>query len=165
MPPKNDPGAVTYLVLRVTGGEVGNSSALAPKLGPLGLNPKKIGEDIAKNTKDYKGLRVTVKLTIQNRQATVDVVPTASSLIIKALKEPYRDKKKVKNISHNGNITMDDVYEIARTMRPKSLAREFSGTVREILGTARSVGCTVDGRAPEDITNDIISGDFECPEE
>merc|ERR1712039_570604 len=138
MPPKNDSGAVTYLVLRVTGGEVGNSSALAPKLGPLGLNPKKIGEDIAKSTKDYKGLRVTVQLTIQNRQATVDIVPSASTLVIKALKEPYRDKKKVKNISHNGNITMDDIYEIARTMRSRSLAREFSGTVREILGTARS---------------------------
>merc|ERR1711862_891508 len=135
-PPKNDPGAVSYLILRTTGGEVGNSSALAPKLGPLGLNPKKIGEDIAKSTKDYKGLNVTVRLTIQNRQATVDIIPSASSLVIKALKEPSRDKKKVKNISHDGNITMDDVYEIARIMREKSLAREFSGTVREILGHA-----------------------------
>merc|ERR1711941_249099 len=165
MPPKNDPSAVSYLVLRVTGGEVGNSSALAPKLGPLGLNPKKIGEDIAKNTKDYKGLKVTVRLTIQNRQATVEVVPSASTLVIKALKEPYRDRKKVKNISHNGDISMDDVYEIARTMRSKSLAREFSGTVREMLGTCRSVGCTIDGRTPEDITQEIISGDFTCPSE
>merc|ERR1711974_563977 len=145
MPPKNDPSAVSYLVLRVTGGEVGNSSALAPKLGPLGLNPKKIGEDIAKNTKDWKGLKVTVRLTIQNRQATVEIVPSAASLVIKALKEPYRGRKKVKNISHNGDITIDDVYEIARTMHQESLAREFSGTVREILGTCRSVGCTVDG--------------------
>ena len=146
MPPKNDPGAISYLVLRVTGGEVGNSSALAPKLGPLGLNPKKIGEDIAKNTKEWKGLKVTVKLTIQNRQATVEIVPSAASMVIKALKEPYRDRKKVKNISHDGNITIDDVYEIARVMRSRSLAREFSGTVREILGTCRSVGCTVDGQ-------------------
>ena len=165
MPPKNDAGAVTYLILRVTGGEVGNSSALAPKLGPLGLNPKKIGEDIAKNTKDWKGLNVTVKLTIQNRQATVEVVPSASSLVIKALKEPYRDRKKVKNIVHDGNITMDDVYEIARIMRERSLAREFSGTVREILGTCRSVGCTVDGRGPEEITDEIKAGTFECPSE
>merc|ERR1712149_136519 len=111
---------------------------------------KKIGEDIAKTTKDWKGLKVTVKLTIQNRQATVEIVPSASSMGIKVLKEPYRDRKKVKNIQHNGDITMDDVYEIARTMRSRSLAREFSGTVREILGTARSVGCTVDGRTPED---------------
>lgn len=42
--------------LRVTGGEVGAQSALAPKVGPLGLSPKKIGEDIAKNTGDWVGL-------------------------------------------------------------------------------------------------------------
>jgi len=55
-----------------------------------------VGEDIAKATgKDWKGLRVTVKLIIQNRQAKVEIVPTASALIIKALKEPTRDRKKV----------------------------------------------------------------------
>ena len=54
------------------------TSALAPKVGPLGLSPKKIGDDIAKATQDWKGLRVTVKLTIQNRQAKVDVVPSAA---------------------------------------------------------------------------------------
>merc|ERR1712243_426302 len=31
------------------------------------------------------GLKITVKLTIQNRQAQVSVVPSASSMIIKAL--------------------------------------------------------------------------------
>jgi large subunit ribosomal protein L12e len=69
----------------------------APKIGPLGLSPKKVGEDIAKGTKEWKGLRVTVQLTIQNRQAQVSVVPSASSLVIKALKEPPRDRKKEKN--------------------------------------------------------------------
>lgn len=82
--------------VRVTGGEVGAASSLAPKIGPLGLSPKKIGEDIAKETaKDWKGLRVTVKLTVQNRQAKVSVVPSAAALVIKALKEPARDRKKV----------------------------------------------------------------------
>ncbi len=48
---------------------MGAASSLAPKIGPLGLSPKKIGEDIAKETaRDWKGLRVTVKLTVQNRQ-------------------------------------------------------------------------------------------------
>ena len=70
---------------------------MAPKIGPLGLSPKKVGEDIAKASQDWKGLRITVQLTIQNRQAKIDVVPTASSLVIKALKEPPRDRKKVKN--------------------------------------------------------------------
>lgn len=60
-------------------------------------SPKKVGDDIAKATKDWKGLKITVKLTIQNRQAQIEVVPSAASLIIKALKEPPRDRKKQKN--------------------------------------------------------------------
>ncbi|KAI4374267.1 hypothetical protein MLD38_012279 [Melastoma candidum] len=100
MPPKFDPTQVVDVYVRVTGGEVGAASSLAPKIGPLGLSPKKIGEDIAKETaKDWKGLRVTVKLTVQNRQAKVSVVPSAAALVIKALKEPERDRKKTKNIN------------------------------------------------------------------
>lgn len=59
------------MILRAIGGEVGNTAALAPKLGPLGLSPKKIGEDIQKNTQEWKGLPITVKLTIINRQVSL----------------------------------------------------------------------------------------------
>lgn len=71
MPPKFDPTAVVEVFLRVVGGEVGATSSLAPKIGPLGLSPKKVGDDICKATGDWKGLKITVKLTIQNRQAQV----------------------------------------------------------------------------------------------
>ena len=121
MPPKFDPSSVIEVFLRATGGEVGAASSLAPKIGPLGLSPKKVGEDIAKETKkDWNGLRVTVKLTVQNRQAKVSVVPSASALVIKALKEPPRDRKKVKHVKHSGDISLDDCIEIARIMRPRS---------------------------------------------
>jgi large subunit ribosomal protein L12e len=149
--------------LRATGGEVGASSALAPKIGPLGLSPKKVGEDIAKATGDWKGLRVTVQLTIQNRQAAVSVVPTASALVIKALKEPYRDRKKEKNIKHSGNLNLDQVVEVARVMREKSLARTLQGVVKEVLGTCFSVGCTVEGESPRDISDKIAAGEIEVP--
>ncbi|RWV85559.1 hypothetical protein GW17_00052641, partial [Ensete ventricosum] len=164
MPPKFDPSQVVDVYVRVTGGEVGAASSLAPKIGPLGLSPKKIGEDIAKETaKEWKGLRVTVKLTVQNRQAKVTVVPSAAALVIKALKEPERDRKKTKNIKHNGNISLDDVVEIARVMRPRSMAKDLSGTVKEILGTCVSVGCTVDGKDPKDLQTEISDGDVEVP--
>jgi ribosomal protein L11 len=108
---------------------------------------------------------VTVKLTIQNRQAAVSVVPSASSLVIKALKEPPRDRKKEKNIKHSGNVPLDEIIEIARTMKYKSLSKTLSGGVKEILGTAFSVGCRVDGRSPKDISDDIDAGEIEsmCP--
>merc|ERR1711994_114341 len=163
MGPKFDPNEVKFVYLRAVGGEVGATSSLAPKVGPLGLSPKKIGDDIAKATADWKGLKVTVQLKVQNRQATVSVVPSAAALIIKALKEPLRDRKKVKNVKHNGNITMDDIYEAARIMRPRSMSKDLSGCMKEILGTAQSVGCTVDGQAPHDIIDEINDGTHECP--
>ncbi|KOS17312.1 60S ribosomal protein L12 [Escovopsis weberi] len=165
MPPKFDPNEIKIITLRAIGGEVGASSALAPKIGPLGLSPKKVGEDIAKATGDWKGLRVTVKLTIQNRQAQVSIVPTASALIIRALKEPPRDRKKEKNIKHSKSITVEEVIEIARTLRYKSFSKELKGTVKEVLGTARSVGCQVDGKPPQAIAEAIDNGEIEIPEE
>ena len=163
MPPKFDPCEVKLVYLRCVGGEVGATSSLAPKIGPLGLSPKKVGDDIAKATCDWKGLKITVCLTIQNRQAAISVVPSAASLLIKALKESPRDRKKQKNIKHNGNITLDDVMSIARTMRPRSMARSMEGTCKEILGTAQSVGCTVDGKLPHDLIIDINNGSIEIP--
>ena len=50
-----------------------------------------------------------------------------------------------------------------RTMREaeKSLAKDLRGTVKEILGTAFSVGCQVDGRSPKDVSDDVESGEVE----
>lgn len=48
-------------------------------------------------------------------------------------------------------MDLDDVIEIARVMRDRSCARELSGTVKEILGTCKSVGCHVDHEDPQDI--------------
>lgn len=151
--------------MRTVGGEVGSASALAPKIGPLGLSPKKVGEDIAKASQDWKGLRITVKLTIQNRQAAVEVVPTASALVIKALKEPARDRKKEKNVKHSGNLTLDEIIEIARKLRYKSFAKSLEGSVKEVLGTAFSVGCSVDGKSPKAISDLIGEGEIEIPSE
>ncbi|KAF3828412.1 hypothetical protein GH733_001910 [Mirounga leonina] len=83
------------------------------KINPLDLSPKKFVDDIAKATGDWKGLRITVKLTIQNTQAQIEVGPSASALIIKALKEPPRDRKRQKHIKHSGNVTVDEIVNIA----------------------------------------------------
>ncbi|KAL0619375.1 60S ribosomal protein L12 [Plecturocebus cupreus] len=48
-------------------------------------------------------------------------------------------------------------------MHHRSLARELSGTIKEILGTAQSVGCNANGRHPHDIIdgiNNVLSSLF-----
>merc|ERR1712137_1502553 len=158
MPPKFDPLQVHTLVLRVVGGEVPGGAVLAPKCGPLGLAPKKLGDDISKGTKDWKGLKVTVKCTVQNRKAQVEVIPSASALLIKALNEPVRDRKKVKNIEHDGDISIDDVYEIARTLRYKSLARKFSSTVMRFSERPTRWGAPLMAKCPPSFSGRSMRG-------
>ncbi|XBW36051.1 hypothetical protein QEN19_001628 [Hanseniaspora menglaensis] len=164
MPPKFDPSEVKFIYLRAVGGEVGASAALAPKIGPLGLAPKKVGEDIAKATKNFKGIKVTVQLRIQNRQAVASVVPSASSLVITALKEAPRDRKKVKNVKHSGNIALEEIIDIARQMQEKSFGKNLASVTKEILGTAQSVGCRVNQKNPHLIIEAIDAGEIEIPE-
>ena len=165
MAPKFDSAATTYVYLRQYGGEQAPSSVLAPKIGPLGMSPKKVGDEIVKNSSAWKGIKVTIKLTIQNRQAKASVEPNASSLLIKELKEPIRDRKKVKDIKHSGNISKERLFFVAREMRYKSMAKEFVGTVKEMLGTAVSLGCTIDGQDPQELQDAIDDGEWEVPQE
>merc|ERR1711918_339401 len=127
-------------------------------------SPKSVGEDLCKATREWKGMRVTCKLHVQNRKVTVQIGPSATALVIKALKEPPRDRKKVKNISHDGNISWDDVFNIARAMRPRSNAKTLKGTILEVLGTCRGLGCTIDNEDAGDCTDAVRSGEQEVHE-
>ena len=155
MPPKFDPSQELHVVVRAVGGEVAATASLAPKVGPLGLNAKKVGEDIQKATKDWKGLKVTCLLKVKNRVATVVVTPSVASRLIRALKEPPRDRKKVKNIKHSGNIAMAEVIKIAKEAQVNSMAADLKGVVLEVLGTAVSVGCTIDGAHPREMQQKV----------
>jgi large subunit ribosomal protein L12e len=164
MPPKFDPNEEKTIIVRCVGGEIAATASLAPKVGPLGLNAKKVGEDIQKATKDWKGLKITCKLVVKNRVATVAVAPSVASRIIRALKEPARDRKKVKNIKHSGNVTFAEMIKIGRDAQPNSMAKDLKGAVLEALGTAVSVGCTVDGEHPASIQAAIKAGKLKVPE-
>ena len=62
-----------------------------------------------------------------------------------------------KNIKHSGNLELDEVIEIARVMRDRSCARKLPGTIKEILGTCVSVGCTVDHEDPRELQKKVCS--------
>ena len=63
-----------------------------------------------------------------------------------------------KNVKHTGNITFDDIINIARVMRPRSCAKDMAGVCKEMLGTAVSVGCTVDRKHPSEVINMVRRG-------
>ncbi len=150
-----------YVSMKVVGGEAPSNAVLSSKLSPYGCNPKKAGETILKGTKEYTNIRVYVKLSIQSREIkNIEVFPTCSAYIIKALKEPVRQRRKVKGAvyQHKGNLTLEQIKTIAKNMTEKSLSRELKGTVKEVLGACVAVGITVDGKSPKDVQKEIDEG-------
>lgn len=69
------------------------------------------------------------------------------------------------SVKHNGNLTMDQIADIARKLQHKSYAKSLEGVIKEVLGTAFSVGCTVDGMSPKDVSDKIGAGEIEVPQE
>ncbi|XP_053514758.1 60S ribosomal protein L12-like [Artibeus jamaicensis] len=108
------------------------------------------GDDIAKATSDWNGLRITVKLTIENSEAQIEMVPSVSALIITAFKELPRGRKKLKALR---------TMEISLLMRLPTLPNR-RGTD---LPLENSLGCNVvDGHHLHDVIGDINSGAAEC---
>lgn len=67
-------------------------------------------------------------------------------------------------VKHSGSVPLDEIIRIARIMKPKSLSKTFKGTVLEMLGTAQSTGCRVEGEDPHDIIDQIKEGTLAIPD-
>ena len=139
--------------------------SMSQKLGPLGLQAKKLTEQIAKEGKAWLGARIFVEIHAQNRQATIHFKPGTSTYIIKEMGGfVTRDRKKEKLPNRTGNITFDQVLKVARLVdeEGKTLSKTFEGTVKQVIGTCLTVGCTIDGLSPKDITAKVNSGEYTC---
>ncbi len=66
---------------------------------------------------DWKWLNITMRLIIVNHQAMVSIISLSSFLVMKAPNEPMRNWKKVRNIVHNENLTLNVVIEVAHRIR------------------------------------------------
>jgi large subunit ribosomal protein L12e len=113
-------------------------------------------------TQDFMYLKVPVIIKVKGRACSIEVRPSVSNLIIKALKEPRRIKGR-----HYGDVSLDDLISIARIVRPRSLAATFEGTLYEVIGCAKAVvGTTVNGGMDAlDLLAAIKSGQIEVPKE
>lgn len=101
-----------------------------------------------------------VQLKCQNRAAEITINPSSSALLIKELGNYERDRKKVKNVTHKGNLTLEQIKKISKVLEEKSMSKTFQGTVKQVLGTCLSLGCTVDKQSPKQIIAKINNGEI-----
>jgi large subunit ribosomal protein L12e len=49
---------------------------------------------------------------------------------------------------------------VAKVIEEKSMAKNFAGTVKQVLGTCLSLGCTVDKQSPKEVIAKITRGEI-----
>lgn len=63
-------------------------------------------------------------------------------------------------MNHKGNLTFDQIKKIAKVIEEKSMAKTFAGTVKQVLGTCLSMGCTVDKLNAKTVIQKINNGEL-----
>lgn len=146
----------------VNGGQATAGPPLGPALGPLGVNVLTIVNRINELTKDYAGMKVPVKISVDPETKEFEVTvgtPTTSALIVSALKiskgsgSPKEEKV--------GNLTMPQVASLAKKKRPELLAKSLMLAAKEVLGSCVSMGVTVEDRDPREVQREIDEGKYD----
>jgi len=147
--------------LLVEGGKATPGGSMGPALGPLGVNIKQVVDAINQKTKDYMGMKVPVKVIVNKKTREFELeigIPPASALILKAVgvEKGSGEPNKVKV----GNITFDQLINVAKAKWPDLTAATLAAACKEILGTMVSMGITCESKDPRVVQKEIDEGKY-----
>ncbi len=153
---------IKVIKAQIQGGKASTAPPLGPALADAGLNPAEVVEKINEITKIYEGLTIEVKVVVDldTKKYRIELgLPTTTSLLLKfaGASEPSGDPmhKKV------GDLKLEDVIKVAILKKPDLNAKSLKAAVKTILGSARSIGLTVEGKDPKEVVKEIDAGVYD----
>ena len=149
--------------LIVAGGQATAGPPLGPALGPLGINIMAVVNRINELTKDYAGMKVPVKISVNTEDKSFDVtvgVPTSSALVVSELK--IEKGSGTPNSVKVGDLNVEQIVRIAKIKRPELLAKTLKGAAKEVMGTCVSLGVTIEGKDPREVQKEVDEGKFDA---
>ncbi|MCD6488991.1 MAG: 50S ribosomal protein L11 [Desulfurococcales archaeon] len=146
----------------VEGGKATPGPPIGPTLSPLGVNVMEVVKAINEATSQFKGLTVPVEIIVDTKTKQFEIkvcVPTTTALLLKAVgaSKPPGDPAHQKI----GDVSFEKIIEIALMKKPQLTAKTLKAAVKTILGSARSIGITVDGKDPKQVSREVNKGIYD----
>lgn len=139
---------VGSLKLQIKGGAANPSPPVGPALGSKGLNIMEFCKQFNARTQDQPGVVLPVVITYYADKSFDFVVktPPAPILLLEAVKKQSGSAQPNRN--KIGSVTWDQVKTIAEKKLPDLNTVKLDSAMRQVAGTARSMGITVTGTFP-----------------
>ena len=136
---------IGQIKLQIQAGKANPAPPVGPALGQHGVNIMDFCKAFNARTQGQEGMIIPVVITVYADRSFsfVTKTPPASTLLLKAagLEKGSKEPNKTKV----GSVTREQVEEIARLKAPDLTASDLEAAVSNIIGTARSMGITVEG--------------------
>lgn len=146
----------------VDGGRASAGPPLGPALGPKGVNIGQVIAKINEKTKAYDGMKVPVKILI-NDDKTFDVkvgTPPISALI--------KGELGIDMGAHNaktekvGNLTIDQMKKLVGMKGDDLLGADMKAKAMEIAGSCVAIGVTIDGKDAKSFQAAVRAGEYDA---
>jgi large subunit ribosomal protein L11 len=137
-----------YVKLQVKGGQANPAPPIGPALGSKGVNIMEFCKQFNARTQDKMGKTLPVLLTVYSDKSFDFVIktPPAAVQLLEATK--LQSGSKEPNRTKVGKVTWAQVEAIAKDKMPDLNCFTVESAMRMVAGTARSMGITVEGKAP-----------------
>lgn len=143
----------------VAGGKATAGPPLGPALGPTGVNIQQVVQKINELTSSFEGLRVPVKVIVDRKTRTFEVEvgtpPTPALMLVELKKEKGSGTPNTEKI---GNLSMEQIISIAKTKMDSMNTTDLKNAVKIVLGTALSMGVTIENKSPREIQKELDNG-------
>lgn len=152
---------MTTIKVLVDAGKANAGPPIGPALGPLGVDTMGVVNEINNKTKDLEGIKVPVEIII-NANKSFDIVvgmPQTSAFIKKELSVDKATGKAGEEVT--GNLSFAQVLKITKLKFDSLNSKNIKNSVKEVLGTCKSMGVNVDGKPVSEIIKDVDSGKYD----
>jgi large subunit ribosomal protein L11 len=150
------------VLAQVTGGAASGGPPIGPAVGPTGINIKDVVDAVNEKTMLFKGLTVPIRIECDPETKQFEIYVETPSTAALLLKELGVEKGSVNSSEKKaGNLTLEQVVNVANAKKDIFLAKNFKNAVKSVIGTALSVGATVEGEDPRVIQKKIDNGEYD----
>ncbi|TXT64936.1 MAG: 50S ribosomal protein L11 [Promethearchaeota archaeon] len=146
----------------VTGGSASGGPPIGPAVGPTEINIKDVIDKINEETQMFKGLSVPVRIICDPETKQFEIfieTPSTASLLMKELGASQGSSNCIEE--KIGDLTLEQIKSVVEAKKDTFLEKTYKAAVKSVLGTALSVGATVEGEDPRTIQQRIDNGEYD----